>query len=135
MRIKDHTIDVLKHGDYTELILKDGTFYTPALLYEKGMMACNLCGTLMPIEKKYCPQCKEWVICIHEDYLHDKNHIERIKGRIIVTPFPNLHEKLRPYRERFIRDWCMQLKYPIAIERYNRATYLYSKYKRVRNKD
>ncbi len=127
MTIKNHTIDVLRHGSYTELILRDGIFYTPAHLFDKGMMACNVCGTLMPIDKKYCPQCKEWVICIHEDYIsksESKKEIEQ--NRIFCIPVPNKDEKKDAFISRFMTNQDMQLKYPIGWTRFRKAKEIFS---------
>ena len=129
MRIKDHTIDVLRHGDYTEMILMDGTFFTPARLYEKGIMACNVCGTLMPIEKKYCPQCKEWVICIHEDYLARKEAITT-QGEL---PIPYRDENLTSFIERFMRHDYTSYKYPNGLVRFNKAKRVYSNHRHKHN--
>lgn len=123
--IKNQTIDVLRHGPHTELILKDGTFFTPARIYEMGMMACNLCGTIMPIEKKYCPRCQEWVICIHEDYVNDKNHLETIHGRTVKTPQPFFTEKRQAFISRFMANIDMQFKYRMGWDRYKKANEIF----------
>jgi len=139
MTIKHQTIDIINHGPYSEMILKDGTFFTPDRIYEMGMMACNVCGTLMPIEKKYCPQCREWVVCIREKYLgsltvekedakikKQKQLAQSGSKKYLITPSPNTYEKLDNYIARFMRHDCMQVRYPVAQDRYDRAIYLYS---------
>jgi len=115
--IKDITIDVLRVGPHTEMILIDGIFYTPDNIYQRGMMCCNLCGNIMSIDKKFCPACMEWVICIREEHLETE-------GRY---PKPKRQESRTEYISRAMSDQRMQAEYPKARARYNKAEDLFYK--------
>ena len=68
----DLTIQYIKdHPNDQALDIGFEGYMTPVNLLEKGIIACNNCGTLNPIGIKYCSGCRDFLFGIRRKDFKD----------------------------------------------------------------
>ena len=120
-KAKNITVGQCKWGAVTEIMLLDGVYYTPNAIWNMGMCACNVCGTIVPSDKKFCPYCNEWIMIIHE------KHYRGYEPDLLPTP--ERHEFRVVFIDRAFRDPHLQKLFPNGKERWKECERIYEKYK------